>query len=95
METDTYAYWAAERSRQGRTLERSYRELRGDSLTERRQIQIDNLKFRLDHVTELGLTDRKVERMQTALRFQEAAQLRAVVPADNNLGIEAQSNSTS
>lgn len=71
---ETYTYWAEERDKQPITLEEPHRELTGDSVEQRRQVSIDNLRFKIDHAEELELRPRKLERMHRELSSLEFAQ---------------------
>ena len=75
QDLDRYAYYAEKRYAEPRTLEHPYSELRGDSVEDRRKVQIENLKFRLEHAQELGLWPAKIDRMQIELDSLEFAQL--------------------
>jgi len=60
----------------GRSIDKPYEEKRWYSVMERRAVQIANLQFKLELAEELGLNERKINRMKVALERQLTSQSR-------------------
>lgn len=57
-----------------RTVDIPFQADRGYSISERRLVQIENLRYRLAHIEEFCFTPRKIARMEASLAQQEVAQ---------------------